>query len=225
MPASSLTRRIALQAAALLALPGVAAAARFKARLDGFAAADQRLPSPDGALLFVGSSTIRLWPGLAAQFAPTPVVQRGFGGSTLAEVLDARSVLFAPHRPAAVVLYAGENDIAVGATPAVVVERYVRLRRLLATSPAGAVPWVFIGLKPSPARFRIWPAMLATNRAIAGLAGPAAPAGFVDTAALVLQPDGRPDPAVFISDQVHFNALGYAHLEVAVKRSLDTLVV
>jgi len=223
-PLRPVLRRRALLAGALAALATPARAARFADELDAFAEADRRARSPAGAILFVGSSTIRLWTTLAGDFAPVPVVRRGFGGATLAEVIDHRRRLFRPHRPAAVVLYAGENDVAEGASPTTVVRRYAVLRARLADSAAGTAPWVFIGLKPSPARWHLWPAMREVNTRIRSGNGPA-PAGFVETAALVLDGAGSLDRGLFLPDGLHFNDMGYRGLAAAVRAALDQLNV
>jgi len=214
--------RLALLAAPLLLAAAPARGHRFEDQLAAFAREDRGTSSPAGALLFVGSSTIRLWPALARSFAPQPVVRRGFGGATLAEVVAHRDLLFAPHRPAAIVLYAGENDVAEGAAPERVVARWCELRRHLRTSPAGAAPVIFIGLKPSPRRFTRWPDMRRVNAAIRRLDGDLAPAAYVDTAAFVLA-DGRPNPALFRDDGLHFNAAGYACLTARVVGAVGEL--
>lgn len=216
------TRRSLLQAGlALGAATPTLAAPRFADQLDAFAAADRRGPSPAGALLFVGSSTVRYWPDLARAFAPLPVVRRGFGGATMEEVVAARALLFAPHRPAATILYAGENDIAAGASPASVVERFRGLGRYLKETAAGRAPLVFIGLKPSPRRFAQWPRMREVNTAIAALDAAFRPAAMVDTAAFVLGEGGGPRERLFHPDGLHFGAAGYTLLEHAVKTALD----
>jgi len=220
-PHPRLPRRTLL--AAPFVVPAASAeAARFEEELAAFAREDRRRRSPAGALLFVGSSTIRLWPRLARQFAPRPVVQRGFGGATLAEVHRHRGLLFGPHRPAAVILYAGENDVAEGAAPGDVVARWRALRRDLANTPAGAAPVVFVDLKPSPARFDLWPRMRATNAAMRALEADR-PAAFVDTAELVLDADGVPRPELFLPDDLHFAELGYVRLTRAVEAALVTI--
>jgi lysophospholipase L1-like esterase len=217
LPSPRLPRRALLGAPWLVT--ATADASRFEDELADFARADAAAPSPAGALLFVGSSTIRMWPALARRFAPTPVIQRGFGGSTLAEVHHHRARLFAPHRPAAVILYAGENDVAEGATASEVVDRWRGLGRDLAGTPAGAAPVVFVELKPSPARFELWPRMRAVNAAMRRL-DDHRPAAFVDTAAFVLDREGGPRPELFVDDQLHFAERGYVHLTRAVGRAL-----
>ena len=221
MPSLRLPRRALVVAAAALGV-GAAEAARFADELEAFAAADRAGRSPAGALLFVGSSTIRLWPDLAARFAPRPVVQRGFGGSTLAEVVQHRTLLFDPHRPDALVVYAGENDVAEGAAPEAVIARWRALRAALAGTPAGAAPVVFIELKPSPARFELWPRMAAVNAAMRVL-GTHRPDAFVDTAGFVLDGRGLPRRELFADDSLHFAAPGYVELTHAVSLALKRL--
>ncbi len=218
------TRRTLLTTTLAFAIPSRPCLAQFDSELQAFKDADRGAPSADASLLFVGSSTIRLWPDLEATFAPRPVVRRGFGGATLADVLAARAILFDAHRPAAVVLYAGENDVADGAAPEIVVARFEELRRALAASAAGRAPLVFINLKPSPARFSQWPAMDAVNTAIAALSGTLRPAAVVRTEEFVLGTDGTPDPAMFVADGLHFSAEGYAHLTAAVGAALDRVL-
>ncbi len=216
------TRRVLL----LGALAGVGAAEatpRFARQLEVFHKDDADGPSPAGALLFVGSSTIRLWPHLDRTFAPRPVVQRGVGGATLAEVARHRRLLFAPHRPGAVVLYAGENDIVAGASPVVVVARFVELRRALAETPAGTAPWILIAAKPSPARWAHWPAMHAANARLAALPRGLAAEHLVRPAAWLLRGGGRPDPGLFRPDGLHFNQAGYARLTAELASALAAI--
>lgn len=220
-PHHRLPRRALLTVPLAFAASGVEAV-RFEDELAAFARADGSGRSPDRTLLFVGSSTIRLWPRLATRFPAHPVVQRGFGGATLAEVHRHRALLFLPHRPAAVILYAGENDIAEGATPADVVARWRALRRDLAGTAAGEAPVVFIDLKPSPARFDLWPRMHATNAAMRDFEADR-PSAFVDTAAFVLGADGVPRRDLFQPDGLHFAEPGYVRLTRRVRAALASL--
>ena len=82
-----------------------------------FETADRRHPPPEGAIVFVDSSSIRLWKTLAEDFADFAVVNRGFGGSRMRDSLRAVGRIVIPYRPRQVVVYAGDNDIAFGGTP------------------------------------------------------------------------------------------------------------
>ncbi|MEP6906141.1 MAG: hypothetical protein ABI875_08645, partial [Gemmatimonadales bacterium] len=95
---------------------GVAAPdpSRFEADIARFEAEDRASPPAPGGVLFVGSSSIRLWPSLSADFPGVPVMNRGFGGSTMSEVLHFTGRIVIPYRPRLTVLYAGDNDIEMG---------------------------------------------------------------------------------------------------------------
>ena len=100
--------------------------------------------------MFVGSSTIRLW-DLAASFPELKAINRGFGGSEMADATRCGSHRRRPTRPASVVVYAGDNDI-MGTTAeqiTIAFERFVRA--VHAKLPATRI--VYIGIKPSLLRW------------------------------------------------------------------------
>ncbi len=206
----------------LLPTPWLAGAAapvrRFEAQMAAFAEADRTAPSPPGSVLFVGSSTIRLWPDLDTAFRPRPVVQRGFGGATMAEVVDAADLLFAPHRPAVVVLYVGENDVAEGADAATVASRFRALQAQRRAFAAPPPPLLFVGLKPSPARLHLWSEMRRATVAVAALPEPDRPTAVLDLAAVLLAPDGALRPELYADDQLHLGSEGYRRLGAAIGR-------
>ena len=86
---------------------------RFSDEIAAFEAWDAKNATPDDAILFVGSSSIRLW-STAEAFPDKPVVNRGFGGSELSDVMHFFDVLVARHTPTTIVLYEGDNDIEHG---------------------------------------------------------------------------------------------------------------
>ena len=193
------------------ALASVAAApsapAPFASEIDAFVQADRARPSPPCAVLFVGSSSIRLWRTLEQDMAPLPVVNRGFGGSSIVDVNRYFEPLVTPHRPRAIVLYAGENDIDAGRTPAQTTEAF---RRFLAlkTQRLGDVPVYFIALKPSKLRWAQRPRQAAVNAAVEALAARRDDLHFIDVAPSMLE-DGRPRE-IFEADGLHMTADGYA---------------
>src|SRR5690554_1607467 len=125
-----------------------APAGRWSQALRDFAAQDAAKPPRPGGVVFVGSSSVRLWQGLERQFGATVVVKRGFGGARLSDCIAHLEQLVAKHRPRLVVLYAGENDLAEGATPREVLHRFVAFaERLRAQLPAARL--AFVSIKPS----------------------------------------------------------------------------
>lgn len=194
----------------LAAIAGDDRAARWTAEFAAFASDDARHPARRGAVVFVGSSSIRLWDGLEDQFGRfATVVKRGFGGSTLADCAENVERLVLAYEPRAVVLYAGENDLAEGATPAQVVARLQRFtEQVRAAQPAAHI--AYVSIKPSPSRAALLPAIRATNELIRAYVGTVPNAQYVDVHGAMLAADGSPRAELFGADRLHMNAAGYA---------------
>jgi lysophospholipase L1-like esterase len=210
-----LNRRTWLLAAALwLAWPAQAqgrasAEQRWRSELDAFAAADRQQMPAAGGVLFVGSSSIRLWSGLETSFADQPVViRRGFGGSRLSDCADLVHRLVLPYQPRLVVLYAGENDLTEGATPRDLLGHFVRfVQQVQAALPSTRV--AYMSIKPSPSRTAFLAAMRETNLLIQTHVLQHDNLDFIDVHTAMLDNDGRPRPELFVRDQLHLSAEGY----------------
>ncbi len=182
--------------------------ARFSSEIAAFARADAKTPSPPNVALFVGSSSIRMWP-LETSFPETSVVNRGFGGSQFSDAIHYADALFGPHTPSVIVLYEGDNDIAAGLTPVQVRDHY-RIMRETIRAHHPAVPVLFLSIKPSPRRSEMWPDMQVANNMIRALCDADPDTAYVDVASVLLSADGQPDPALFLDDALHLNDAGYA---------------
>jgi lysophospholipase L1-like esterase len=219
-PAHTTTARLlagaVLMAASLAAAPARADAATpasfaaWQPAMDAFAAADLKRRPDSNGVLFVGSSTIRLWRNLAEDFREQPVViNRGFGGSTLADCDHFARQLVLQYRPAQVLVYAGDNDLSMGRTPTQVAETFARFTRTVRSElPAARI--AYISIKPSPLRAALLPAIRETNRLIADQLRQLDNADYIDTHSAMLTPDGQPRPELFLPDMLHMNASGYA---------------
>lgn len=188
---------------------GLAARDRWQGELAAFAEADRRqLPAP-GGVLFVGSSTIRLWRSLAQDFGAQPVViNRGFGGSTMADCAELARELVLPLRPRQVLVYAGDNDLAEGRTPQQVLDSFARfVTTLRAELPALRID--YIAVKPSPAREALLPLMRETNALVAAYLKTLPNGAYIDVFTPMLAPDGRPRAELFAADRLHLNDAGY----------------
>lgn len=183
---------------------------RWQTSFDAFAAADRlRAPQP-GGVLFVGSSSIRLWEDLETAFGPDPVVlKRGFGGSRLADCVAWADRLVIGYKPRLVVLYAGDNDLAEGATPAEVAQRF----EAFVAAVRGALPdtrIAYLSIKPSPLRAALIDAAREANALIAQRVREGENLDFIDTFPLMLGPDGQPRTDLYAPDRLHLNEAGYA---------------
>ena len=203
---------LAVPLAALLAAAPPALAAeypdpeRYRAAIDAFAAED--VP-PAGAIVATGSSSMRGWHRrIAEDLAPLAIVPRGFGGSNMADVSHFVAELVLRHSPRAVLLYEGDNDAALGATPAEIVRHF----DAFAAAVHAALPETRIyvlAVKPSLARWRLRDAMQATNAGLQERAAADPRLVFIDVATPMLNDAGEPRPEIFVADGLHMNDAGY----------------
>ena len=181
----------------------------WEADIRKFEAQDQQHPPPTNAVLLVGSSSIRLWPSPARDFPEVPVIQRGFGGCHMGDVVRYADRIVLPYKPRVVVIYAGDNDLAAGKTPERVFADFTNLAgRVHAKLPETRV--AFIAIKPSPSRWRLLESIRAVNRCVAELAAGRRDLVYVDIFTPMLGPDGTPRKELFVADGLHMNAKGYA---------------
>jgi lysophospholipase L1-like esterase len=184
------------------------AANHFEDEIRNFEAADRKKMPPRDAILFVGSSSIRRWKTLAQDFPGTAVINRGFGGSTIPEsTLHAPRIIF-PYHPRRIVFYAGENDLASGASPAQVLADF----KAFVTTVRARLPRVpidFISIKPSPLRWRLADQFKAANTLVRDYVKQTPQIRYIDVWPLLLGEDGAPRPELFDRDRLHLNAAGY----------------
>ncbi|HEY2863098.1 MAG TPA: SGNH/GDSL hydrolase family protein [Casimicrobiaceae bacterium] len=201
--------------------PEVTAAATWDAPLAAFAAADSKnAPPPDG-VLFVGSSSIRLWDGLETDFAALPVViKRGFGGSTLSDCVHYLDRLVIAYRPRLVLVYAGDNDLAQGRSAADVLRQFEAfVQGVRSVLPETRI--AFISIKPSPARASLLTEIRRANAMVEQFAASHPGVAYIDVYTPMLAADGRPRGELFRPDALHLNATGYALWRSVISRYVN----
>ncbi|WP_179188508.1 GDSL-type esterase/lipase family protein [Hydrogenophaga sp. IBVHS2] len=183
---------------------------RWRSELDAFALADRQNPPRPGGVLFVGSSSIRLWQGLESAFPGQSGVQRrGVGGSCLYEWADWVAPIVLPHRPRLLLVYAGENDLTEGRTPHDLLASFIRLAdRVRADLPDTRL--AYLSIKPSPSRMAWLDAMREANLLIQTWVLASPNMDYVDVHTPMIDNDGRPRAELFVRDQLHLSAEGYA---------------
>lgn len=209
-------------AAVLMGVAGTAQAAAPPAAEGRFAAEIAAFARPRAGvahgptMLFVGSSSIRLW-DVAHSFPARDTVNRGFGGATVREVLVHYQRVTAGVQPASVIVYAGENDIAEGRDPeAVAADLLALLARLRADMPNARI--ACLSMKPTPLRWELWARMAAVNAAVRARAGTAF--DYLDVGGALIGAGGQPDSRYFGPDGLHMNPRGYALWNGIVERWL-----
>lgn len=201
----------AQQAVATIAAPAAATAdVRWEDSIEAFEAADRVHRPETGGVLFVGSSSIRLWNDLEQQFSNVPgVIKRGFGGSTLSACSHYVQRLVTPYKPRLVLVYAGDNDLAEGRTPGQVAYSFTRfVNGVRAELPDTRI--AYISIKPSPARIGLAEPIRETNRLIREYISHGQNLDYVDIYTPMLTADGSPRAELFRSDMLHLNDTGYA---------------
>lgn len=163
---------------------------------------------PRNPAVFYGSSSIRLWHTLAKDLHSTSVVNRGFGGSTLAACAYFFDRLVTPLQPRSLTLYAGDNDLGDGRSPDEVLASFRQLFSR-AGEVLGAAPFGFISIKPSPARAGILPQIRRTNGLILDVLSARREALFIDVFTPMVDLQGRPRPELFLEDGLHLSRAGY----------------
>lgn len=180
---------------------------RWEASIKAFEEVDRKQTPPSGGNVFVGSSSIRLWK-LEPSFPKHVCLNRGFGGSQLADSAKYAERIVIAYKPRVVVVYAGDNDISGGKTPETVFADYRSHRdKIQAALPETKI--VFISIKPSPSRWKLRDKAQEANRLIREEIEKGKNQTFVDVWTPMLGPDGMPRAELFLKDQLHMNETGY----------------
>ncbi len=179
----------------------------WEAAIAAFEAADRLAPPPMGGIVFVGSSTIRLW-DVRKAFPEYPTINRGFGGSDMADATRFVDRIVTPYQPRLVVVYAGDNDISGGTIAERVVVEFERfVRAVHAKLPHTRI--VYIGIKPSLLRWMQIDRMRAANAMIRALCERDDRLAFVDVDQAMLGWDETPRPELYVADGLHLTPEGY----------------
>ncbi len=202
---------------ALVYLLGVAFAAaspasaqnQWEEAIRAFERMDETDPPPEGAVLFAGSSSIRMWSTLAEDFPDEPVINRGFGGSQTSDLIHFAGRIVTPYGPRLILVYEGDNDMAAGKTAEQVFTDYRRFVSLVRNQlPDTRI--AFIAIKPSLARRSLMDEMRKANELVEAYAAARDHLDYIDVFTPMLGEDGEPSPHIFLEDGLHMNAAGYA---------------
>lgn len=212
MPSWSRTGPVAL----MILLIGVAAPARdlnkpafaqWESVIRAFERQDKDKPPPAHPIVFVGSSSIRLW-DLSKSFPGADMLNRGFGGSQLADSVYFADRLVVKYKPRLVVLYAGDNDIAFGKAPERVAEDFGAFVRAI-HEPLPETKIIYLSIKPSLFRWGLWDKMRRANELIEKACKDNPRLTYLDVATPLFGADGKPRRELFRRDGLHLSEEGY----------------
>ncbi len=214
-----------LQAEDPIAQYRAAAVERWEDDIQELEQLDQAETDPEHAILFIGSSSIRLWEEMAEDMAPWPTIRRGYGGAKLSDLAVYVERLIEPHQFDALVIFVA-NDISgkeSDKTPEEVLRLYQYVIKTVRQSRADT-PVFFIGITPSSSRFAVWDQIKQANALIARYCSSEPRLHYIDTADHYLTEAGKPKDALFREDQLHLNRDGYRLWAKIIKAELANVI-
>jgi lysophospholipase L1-like esterase len=210
-PASGIVRSLFLLVAWYLGLGAVTGQSQppFYSEIQAFTQDDQARPKGSGMILFVGSSSFTFWKSLDEDFPGYPLLNRGFGGSSLTDLILYADQIIYPYKPRQIFIYCGENDFAADTSLSArsVFRRFKSLARGIQKQLPGT-SIVYVSMKPSPSRKQLMHQFAKTNQKIQTYCQKIG-ADFIDVYSAMLNSSGQARPELFLEDQLHMNRKGY----------------
>jgi lysophospholipase L1-like esterase len=184
----------------------------FKAEINAFMKSDSINMPAQGSILFVGSSSFTKWKDVQAYFPGFPIINRGFGGSSLPDVIYYAEQTIIKYKPKQIYIYCGENDLAGNdsVTSDTVLNRFKQLFKIIRKNLNTKTEVVFVSIKPSVSRWTLEEKFVEANEKIKKYIESKSHASFVNVHTAMLKPDGEVMTDIFISDNLHMNPKGYA---------------
>lgn len=173
-----------------------------------FKKTDSTLSPPKGKILMIGSSSFTHWKDVGYYFQGYPLINRGFGGSSLPHLMRYFDDIVTPYQARQILIYCGENDLSPTVTADTVVERFKTLFNMIRKQDKH-VKITYISMKPSPSRVHLKDKMLEGNEKIKEWLKSKKNTSYVDVFHKMLLPNGHPMPDIFLKDSLHMNAKGY----------------
>jgi len=190
----------------------------FLVQIKSFLKQDSLEFPPKDAILFVGSSSFTNWKDVQEYFPEYKIINRGFGGSSLPDVIRYAPDIIFPYKPSQILIYCGENDFPSGTntTADTIFNRFTRLHTMIRTAlPKTEI--IYVSMKPSISRLKYLPEMRRANEMIRKFQKKHRKSGFIDVYSKMILADGSPMPDIFLKDQLHMNKNGYLIWQKAIK--------
>lgn len=183
----------------------------FWDEIKAFRMQDSLQPPSDGMILFIGSSSFRLWKSATQDLNNPNILNRAFGGSTLPDVINYQNDVVLKYKPKKIFIYCGENDIASSekVMPEIVLGNFkILYQNIRKRFPKTSV--VFVSLKPCILRWAMKDRMMAANALISNYLSKEKNAVFLNIWDKMLDENGEPKKDIFLEDNLHMNKKGYA---------------
>jgi lysophospholipase L1-like esterase len=180
---------------------------KWESAIRKFEEADDDSPPKPGGVLFIGSSSVRRWE-LDESFPGKGYVNRGFGGSKIADSTRYVERIVVPHAPRLVVMFVGDNDIAAGREPEQLAADFKAFTEKI-HSHLPKTHIVYLAVKPSIKRWSLYPKMAVANKLLSQFIASDARLTFIDVATPMLGEDGKPKTDLLHEDKLHLSPKGY----------------
>ncbi|MFC1568729.1 GDSL-type esterase/lipase family protein [bacterium] len=181
---------------------------RFQTEINTFVKWDQKNSTPTNAILFIGSSSIRMWQ-THNSFPDLPIINRGFGGAHISDIIYYYNQVIQQYDADIIIFYCGDNDIAAGKSVEQVIQDYkILIKQILTDMPD--VHFIYMPIKPSVSRWHFWDKMNTVNQMIREYNEANDQLDYLDTATVLLNSNGEPDPDLLLTDGLHLNEKGYS---------------
>ncbi len=190
----------------------------FWKEIENFKHQDSVSTPPKNAILFVGSSSFRMWSGLQKDFPNHIIINRGFGGSSFPDVIRYADDVIFPYQPRQIVIYCGDNDLASSdsITTKIVFDRFVKLFEMIRKKNE-KTNVAFVSIKPSPSRQKLIPKVIEANKMIEAYLKTKNNASFINVYDLMIDAQGQPLKELFREDMLHMKPNGYAIWKKAIE--------
>lgn len=180
---------------------------------------------PDDAVLFIGSSSIRLWKNISEDMKPYTPIRRGYGGAHFYDLIHFTDRLVSPHKVQAIVIFVA-NDITGGEndkSPQEVLKlfKYV-VKEIRKSNPD--TPIFQIAVTPTPSRWEVWNQTKKANELLQAYCKKTKNLYFIETEKAFLDDKGQPRPELFIKDMLHLKQVGYDIWKEIIKSELDEVL-
>jgi lysophospholipase L1-like esterase len=181
----------------------------FDREIRNFVMHDRHFPAPSNSVLFVGSSSIRMWNSLNGDFPELKIIHRGFGGSTAEDAVRYMEEIILPYDASTIVIYEGDNDVMRGYSGQKISDD---MRKIIdrVSSENSETKILIVSPKPSISRMHVWDKYKAAHSALVLLANEYENVEFVDVSTPMFDKNGKLKEEIFVSDGVHMNEAGYA---------------
>ncbi len=184
----------------------------FQEEIDVFIKNDSIQMPATNSILFVGSSSFNYWKDISNYFPGYAIINRGFGGSSLTDIIHFNQETILKYKPKQIYIYCGENDIAASdtITPQIVFERFKTLHSIIRNYLGKNISVMYVSIKPSVARWNMEDKFVAANSLIRNFINKQKQTQFLDVHSAMLDTNGEVYEDIFIADKLHMNAKGYA---------------